>query len=46
MGYSDACAGVAAKIGAYFVGRLGHISHMPCAVLRVITNFGSQRTRV
>jgi hypothetical protein len=40
------CAGVAAKIGAYFVGRLGHILDMPCAALRVITNFGSQRTRV
>jgi hypothetical protein len=42
----NACAGVAAKIGAYFVGRLGHIHDMTCAVLRVITNFGSQRTRV
>ncbi len=30
----------------HFVGRLGHIRDMTCAVLRVITNFGSQRTRV
>ena len=44
--YSDVVSGVAAKIGAYFVGRLGHIRDMTCAVLRVITNFGSQRTRV
>jgi hypothetical protein len=46
IGYSDACAGVAAKIGADFVGRLGHMFNMTCAVLRVITDFGSQRTRV
>jgi hypothetical protein len=46
IGFRDFCAGVAAKIGADFVGRLGHIRHMPCAVLRVITDFGSQRTRV
>jgi hypothetical protein len=37
---------VAVTIGADFVGRLGHIRDMPCAVLRVIANFGSQRTRV
>jgi hypothetical protein len=46
VGYSDACAGVAARIGADFVGRLGHIRDMPCAVLRAITDSGSQRTRV
>jgi hypothetical protein len=46
IGYSITYAGVAAKIGAAFVGRLGHIRDMPCAVLRVIANFGSQRTRV
>jgi len=37
---------VAIKIGADFVGRLDHILDMLCAVLRVITNFDSQRTRV
>ena len=37
---------VAAKIGADFVGRLDHIRDMACAVLRVITNFDSQRTSV
>jgi hypothetical protein len=46
IGYPDACAGVAAKIGADFVGRLGHMFNMPYAALRVITDFGSQRTRV
>jgi hypothetical protein len=46
IGLPDACAGVAAKIGANIVGRLGHMFNMPCAVLRVITDIGSQRTRV
>jgi hypothetical protein len=36
---------VAATIAPDFVGRLGHILDMTCAVLRVIRNSGSQRTR-
>ena len=36
---------VAAKTGTDFVGRLAHIRDMACVVLRVIANFGSQRTR-
>jgi len=31
--------GVTAKIGAHFVGRLGHIRDMPCAALLVIADF-------
>jgi hypothetical protein len=38
--------GVAATIAAYFVGRLAHIRDMSFTALRVIRNFGSQRTRV
>jgi hypothetical protein len=37
---------VAATIAAYFVGRLAHIRDMSFTALRVIRNFGSQRTRV
>jgi hypothetical protein len=37
---------VAATIAPDFVGRLGYIRDMACAVLRVIRNSGSQRTRV
>jgi hypothetical protein len=37
---------VAAKTGACFVGRLGHIRDMACIVLLAIPRFGQQRTRV
>jgi len=46
MGYPEACAGVAAKIGADFVARLANNRHIDCTSLRVITDFGSQRMRV
>lgn len=38
--------GVAARTGADFVGRLGHISDMTCAALRVGAGSDSQRTCV
>ncbi|MEK6593899.1 MAG: hypothetical protein AABZ67_12565 [Pseudomonadota bacterium] len=36
----DIACRVAAGIGAAFVGRLGHIRDMACAVLRVIADSG------
>ena len=46
MGQNWPARRVAIKTGADFVGRLDHIRDMLCTVLRVSTNFDSQRTRV